>query len=591
MGKLLKIVGGLLVLVVLVVVGLNIFIKSYLTNERVKTMVIPPAEKALGRTVTIGEIEVSLFSGITINNFAIKEKDGKTNFVHSRAFKISYDLMPLLHKKLEVNEIILDSPSIRVVRNKAGKFNFNSLPKGAAKSESGDATGKSAAAALPIALSVNRIRIAKAKISFRDAKKEIPDTDISADLTLKVHLGRDFDLTKLDFQGHLKAQVDALYGKIKPQAKIKADFDAQQISYTVDTIIGPENAVLQGKVDNYMAKPDILLDINSKNLNLDYLAALGAAIPPNGKKVKTEAKINKPGKSRTAIADSLPAGLHAHGTIKIDKALYKKLIINNFILPYELKDGVLTIQGMAAKTAGGQVKSNMRLDLRKPDPAYKGDLQMEAVRIETLGSGLGQNIANMINGQLKTNIDFDGIGFEPDKIKKTLNSKASYALLDGRIGKSQMTEKIASIVGLPELKTIAFKDLSGNVKVKKGKIVLSSVLHNDDFSVSTTEGAVDMSGKMNMPVLIRISAAMAKRMKGGGVSKFLADEQGNINLHIKVRGPYDHPQVSLDEKSVKKQAQKAVKKRAIQEIEKALNKNGSDKNAPAVQLLKGLFGQ
>jgi uncharacterized protein involved in outer membrane biogenesis len=546
-----------------------------------------------------------LLSGITIKDFAIKEKDGKTNFVHSKIFKISYDLMPLLHKKLEVSEILLDAPTIRVVRDKAGKFNFNSLPKGA-KTEDETKTAKPAALALPIALSVNQIRIANAKITFRDAKKEIPDTDITSDLTLKVRLGRDFDLTKIDFQGHLQAQVDVLYGKIKPHAKITADFDSAKITYRVETVaydrgriaiadeavrpVSYAKAVLQGNVENYLSKPAILLDITSQQLNLDYLAALGAALPQGGTVAKKDKKAPKSGKAKVAIAASLPPGFYAHGVIKIDKALYKKLTINNFVLPYELKDGVLTVHGLAAKTAGGQINSNLRLDLRRPDPAYQGDIQMQAVQVDTLGAGLGQSFANMVAGQLKSNLNFDGAGFDLEKIKKSLSAKASYALNDGRLEKSKLTESIANLVGLPELETIAFKDFSGKVKVKDGKVILNSSMHNDDLSVSTAGGYVDMTGQLSMPVEIKISAAMADRIKGGELSKFLADEQGNTTLHLKIGGSYDHPQVALDEKFIKKQTEKVVKKRVEQEIEKALNKNGGNENAPAMQLLKGLFG-
>jgi len=134
MKKFVKFIGVLAALSVILVVGLNIFVKSYLTDARIKTLVVPPVEKALGRRVTIGSIKVSLFSGITINNFAVKEQDGKTDFIHAKAFKIRYDLMPLLRKKLRVSEILLDSPNIKLIRDRDGHFNFSSLiPKGGGK--------------------------------------------------------------------------------------------------------------------------------------------------------------------------------------------------------------------------------------------------------------------------------------------------------------------------------------------------------------------------------------------------------------------------------------------------------------------------
>ncbi|NOX25188.1 MAG: hypothetical protein GXP59_03565, partial [Deltaproteobacteria bacterium] len=387
-----------------------------------------------------------------------------------------------------------------------------------------------------------------------------------------------------------QAQVDAVYGKIKPHAKIQADFDARQITFTVDKVIGRERIAVRGKVKNYMGKPDILLDVSSRELNLDYLAAMGAALPHKGKPAGQQRPVSA--RAKTAIAASLPPGLYLHGVIRINKALYKKLTINNFVLPYKLRDGVLTVRGLAMKVAGGGINSNMRLDLRLPEPAYKGDLQVQAVRLNALGRGLGYDIANIITGQLKANLNFGGAGFEPVVIKKTMSARADFALTDGRIKKNKVAELAAALVGLPELANIAFKDLSGNVLVKDGRVVFSCVLHNDDLSVSTAGGSVDMAGRLNMPLAIKLSPTLTKKMRAGGLGKFLADGQGNTRLNLRVSGSYERPQVTLDRKFIRKQVQRVVKKQLMRRIEKALlNKNSRKQSAPAVQLLRGLFGQ
>ncbi|MBW2080121.1 MAG: hypothetical protein JRI27_04085, partial [Deltaproteobacteria bacterium] len=78
MGKLGKILVTFLVFIGVVLVGLSLFVHFYLTEDRVKALVIPQAEKALGRTVQIGGIDVGLFSGIIVKDFTVKETDGHT---------------------------------------------------------------------------------------------------------------------------------------------------------------------------------------------------------------------------------------------------------------------------------------------------------------------------------------------------------------------------------------------------------------------------------------------------------------------------------------------------------------------------------
>ena len=204
MGKLGKVFGIIVLLIVVAIAGLVAFVHYYLTEERVKALVIPQAEAALGREVGIGDIKIGLLSGITIGDFLIKEADGKTNFVSTKAFVLSYELLPLLQKKLVISEIRFDEPAVQIIRNKNGQFNFSSLtilsdePK-QKKTEK----PKPAAAALPLALTINQIKLNNAQIKIRDQLNEIPAVDASSSAKLNVALGR----TMQDLQYFLSTTI------------------------------------------------------------------------------------------------------------------------------------------------------------------------------------------------------------------------------------------------------------------------------------------------------------------------------------------------------------------------------------------------
>lgn len=591
MRKIMKIIGVSAVLLVAVVAGLNIFVKSYLTDARIKTLVVPPVEKALGRQVTIGNIKVSLFSGITINDFAVKEQDGQTDFIHVRAFKISYDLLPLLDKKLRVSEILLDSPNIKVIRGLDGRFNFSSLiPKEGktAPRQVKTTGGGGGAAALPLALTVDRIRIVDAVLTVRDATKELPDTDVKADVTMRVKLGPDFNLSKIDYSGKLNMQVKALYGRLAPQADFQVNFTPKQLVYTVWAKLDKEQVELKGQVDNYLQRPDILLNITSKQLHLAYLAALPAAFPKSKAESKPAGGVSPSG-SKTAIAAALPP-LYAHGVIKIDQALYKKLTINNFVLPFELKNGVFSVKEMKAEVAGGRIVDNLRVDLNKIDPVYSGNMKLSALMIDKLGDGLGQSFGRMIKGSLQSTINFSGAGFEAAAVKRTLSAVADYSLTNGVIQQSPLTEAVSALLGLPELRTIAFKDMGGNVKLLKGgKIKLNTTLSSQGLAAST-DGTVNLDGALNLPVEIRISQGLARKIRNKTLKKILAAKNGGTAIKFKVGGTYANPKVALDPSFIKALARKAVKTKVMEQLDKVINKNGA-KGAPGIQLLKSFFGQ
>lgn len=96
--KLCRVLGGLLTLLIVITIGLSLFIRFYLTEERLKEIIIPPAETALARSVTLGTIDVGLFSGITIKNLAIKEADNADDFLAMERFVLHYNLLALLQK-------------------------------------------------------------------------------------------------------------------------------------------------------------------------------------------------------------------------------------------------------------------------------------------------------------------------------------------------------------------------------------------------------------------------------------------------------------------------------------------------------------
>lgn len=104
-----------------------ILVKVLLTPERVRTTLLPLAQQQLGREVRLGEIEIGLFSGITVRDFAVLEADRQTVFVGAGELRLRYRFWPLLRGQIAIKEILLQAPRLRVVRQADGRFNFSDL--------------------------------------------------------------------------------------------------------------------------------------------------------------------------------------------------------------------------------------------------------------------------------------------------------------------------------------------------------------------------------------------------------------------------------------------------------------------------------
>ncbi|MCA1796506.1 MAG: AsmA family protein [Geobacteraceae bacterium] len=180
MRKVGKIIAFSAIALLLIVAGGAILAKLLLTPERIRAAVVPLAQEHLGREVSLEGIEFSIFSGIVLEGLEIKEANGEDTFVSAERALLRYRLWPLLKLQLEVDEIALIKPHIRVVRHADSSFNFSDLlqaqndtkpPAPPADTETSAAQAGAAAAAISIHI---------ANLTLEDGTLQVVDHAVAA---------------------------------------------------------------------------------------------------------------------------------------------------------------------------------------------------------------------------------------------------------------------------------------------------------------------------------------------------------------------------------------------------------------------------
>ncbi|MRR53444.1 MAG: AsmA family protein [Deltaproteobacteria bacterium] len=120
------VVSGILVLLP---GGALLLVKILVTPEMLRKNVLPRVEKLVQRRIEMGDAKIGLFSGIALKGLKIYEKDGKGLFVSFAEARLHYQFLPLLSRRVVVDEVVLDTPDVHVVRNLDGSFNFSDLLK------------------------------------------------------------------------------------------------------------------------------------------------------------------------------------------------------------------------------------------------------------------------------------------------------------------------------------------------------------------------------------------------------------------------------------------------------------------------------
>ncbi len=162
--KKLAIISGIVMgILVLMVGGATLFLRYLVSPDSVRKIVLPRVEKALMRHVEIGDVSIGIIKGISLRQLKVYERDGKEIFISLSAANLRCRLLPLLSRRVVVDEIVLDSPRISIVRNADGTFNFSDLLKKEKPKETGGEK-------TTLSFAVARFSITDGRVIYNDLK-------------------------------------------------------------------------------------------------------------------------------------------------------------------------------------------------------------------------------------------------------------------------------------------------------------------------------------------------------------------------------------------------------------------------------------
>ncbi|MFK5926596.1 MAG: DUF748 domain-containing protein, partial [Desulfuromusa sp.] len=159
---------------VILAVALTVFVKTQVTPEKVRHILLPMLEKSLQRNVDFGEVTVGLFSGISVADLKVLQQDSAEDFFSVKAVVFHYQLWPLLTGKISISQVVLDRPEIFCVRLPDGQFNFSDLlPEPAAKDgrATTDSNNKTTVLTAAFNLLVKEVNIKDGAIQYVDKFK------------------------------------------------------------------------------------------------------------------------------------------------------------------------------------------------------------------------------------------------------------------------------------------------------------------------------------------------------------------------------------------------------------------------------------
>ncbi|MFW6284420.1 MAG: AsmA family protein [Desulfosalsimonas sp.] len=616
-GKILGIVAGVLVVLIIVLV---VAAKVLITPERVRETVVPLAEKNLNRSVAIGDIDISLFSGVVIRDVRVGMQDTDQDFVAADEMVLRYQFWPLLKKQVVVDEIRLEKPQIRVVRNKDGTFNFSDLltaPPASEPKEESAAPASEDKQGNGINLLVSRLQVKDGTLFFTDhgagtdgfeyeisgfnaSAKDIA-RDQSFPFEMAARLGQapfsakgtvnaaeariqtevkldEFNM--VDFSPYLENQARAAIEGLRPVVSGTIDLSSQKIhTEGLEVVLGDDVVSVDLTVTNLFSRPvNIQNRIYASSLNIDALMA--AVQTPQSRQEEKNGR-EKPDSNSTESQKPAPKGKDTplgpfdlpvavnNGQVDVDKAVYKGLAMTDLKLGYRLVENVLTVETLEARLAEGAISGNARVDLGVAGLSYDSDFSVQEISADALMSGLYPKAAGTLLGRTSAAINVSGRGTAWEQMRDALSGQGQVRISEGKIAGNDFAGGLARTLGAGDLKSIDFKSFEGDFEIEDGKLRLVSDFAGKDVKMNPT-GTIGLDGALDMNLNLALAPGFSSRLSSDSlVGQLLEDEQGWTSMPVALGGSLGKPRFVLDKARLQKQLTEEGSRKVI---EKGLQK-------------------
>ena len=119
----------LIPIVVVATVGF-LFIQYFLDPNLYRNALQESLTKTLSREVSIGRAKLSLWGGLGIvfEDFRVKDRSRVLDLLQSKRLILRVKFLPLLKREVKWKRIVVDQPSLHLLRDKSGRFNILDAP-------------------------------------------------------------------------------------------------------------------------------------------------------------------------------------------------------------------------------------------------------------------------------------------------------------------------------------------------------------------------------------------------------------------------------------------------------------------------------
>jgi AsmA protein len=589
----------------------------------------PLIEEALNRKIQLQGIRLTIWPrvGARIVGFTVME-DPSFNvgpFASLDSLDVGVKLLPLLSKKVEIEEITLRNPLITVIKNKDGVTNLSTLgPKTTAPPTPATPEPQQGDPLQALALlAVDRLSIDGGTVIYRDlssaSAQEYQIQHLALHLS-SVHLGETPTL-------HLDATIQpynlpvSLDGRFGP---LMQTIELQHYDFLVGVgrmALEVKGALLGGKLDATISAPslnsaDVPLQLPlTKPVQVNNLQIVARAPYPLKQGVPameladvTDLRLKiQTGASILDVKGTVLAG-HAKivatsplvntADLPVETGLKKPVELKHLELNADLKGQGARLSNLSFLVFNGETKAQGGMSLGASSPPFNGQVLIRGVQLKPALEALSPDSKLSVSGTAAANIAVAGRGFSLPDLTKALEGPGHVEIKDGKIEGVNLTAEALALlkiagVSLDQLNATAFSTLETDFMIKQGIVTLQKLLADSHDFQATGNGTVGFDHAVNLAMNLNLSQGLSQKISGSSPAAKVAMKEGRLRLPLLITGTLENPSYGLDTKAFTGKIQEHLQEKAKGAVEGLLQgtTKPSDLKKEGEELLKDFLGR
>lgn len=623
-----KVFAGVFVLVFLLILAV-LALPFLIDLNKYQDQYRPVIEEALNRKITLKNIRLTIWPriGVRVHGFTVLDDPTFSSgpFASLTSLDVGVKLMPLLSKRVEVEEITLHDPVITVIKNQVGIMNISTLgPKGPPKPKEAAPTEPTGGPLRALALlAVDEVSLTGGRLTYLDLSRGKPSEYGIDDLQVEiksVRLGASPSLriTATVQPYKLPLGVNGTFGPLTETADLK-NFDfllkvGKNIGVTLTgsavggqldmTASSPRINTADLPVATPLTKPVEIRDLHltahatyppkqgtpplelADVKDLGLTVALGnSSIHVKGVVLGGHAKVNADASSINS--DDVPLAL----------PLKKAVEVKDLQLTADVQGHDARLSNLSFQVFNGQIKSQGTATMGAKPLPFTGKVSVQGLQLGPALEAVSTGKVT-VSGTADTNLAIQGRGFTKEDLRRALEGTGHLEIKDGKIeGINLLQEALALLqaVGVSQdnLKATVFSIIESDFSIQQGLLRVQRLVADSHDYQTTAMGTVGFDKTLNLKATMNLSEALSRKIGGAAPAARLAFAKGRLAIPMTITGTAQAPSFTLDTRAMGGRVQEQVKEKVQDAVADVLKGKSSPKDMQkqGEELLKGLFGR